>query len=586
MRHSIRLRIGLPFVLLICALIIGLGLYFSNYLNQTYLSVLESELLSQARLASSFLAAELDSGAEPARIDKQAHQLSQQTGKRITIIAQDGVVIGESQYDRATMENHLSRPEIIRARFSGQGTEIRYSDTLGVAMMYAAVAVRNDREETIGYVRVAMPLQDIQNRLDRLQRILLGVMLAAAVLASALAWWIASRTTRPLRQLSQAAEQVAQGHMESHLLPASNDEIGQLTRQFNEMTVQLGAHLQALETERSRMAAILDATTDGVLMIDRDGGVQLMNKSAETIFEIQHAEVAGRSLIEVLRHHQILELWESCRRSGEMQTTIIEIPARRLYLQCIATPLGRSLPGNTLLLFQNLTHLRRLETVRQDFVSNISHELRTPLASLKALTETLQEGALDDPPAARRFLDRMVTEVDALSQMVEELFELTRIESGRAPLKVTPVSPCRLISQAVDRLNVQAERAGLTIDIDCPDDLAAVLADARRLEHVIVNLLHNAIKFTPAGGRIQLSAEGAGEFIKFCVQDTGIGIPVDNLARIFERFYKTDRARTSGGAGLGLAIARHLVEAHGGRIWAESAEGKGSAFYFTIPITS
>jgi two-component system phosphate regulon sensor histidine kinase PhoR len=304
------------------------------------------------------------------------------------------------------------------------------------------------------------------------------------------------------------------------------------------------------------------------------------------MFEIQHAAGAGRSLIEALRHHQILELWESCRRSGEIQTAVIEIPARRLYLQCIASPLGRSLPGSTLLLFQNLTRLRRLETVRQDFVSNISHELRTPLASLKALTETLQEGALDDPPAARRFLDRMVTEVDALSQMVEELFELTRIESGRTPLIMAPISPCVLINQAVDRLNVQAERVGLAIGVGCPEILPPAMADARRLEQVIVNLLHNAIKFTPAGGQISLNAQVEGDFIKFCVQDTGIGIPADNLARIFERFYKTDRARATGGAGLGLAIARHLVEAHGGSIWAESVEGQGSSFFFTIPIAS
>jgi len=260
------------------------------------------------------------------------------------------------------------------------------------------------------------------------------------------------------------------------------------------------------------------------------------------------------------------------------------MPARQLYLHGIATPLGQSLAGSTLLLFQNLTRLRRLETVRQDFVSNISHELRTPLASIKALAETLEDGALEDPPAARRFLERMLTVVDALSQMIEELFELTRIEAGKTPLKMGAVKPCVLIKQAVERLSLQAERAGLSISVNCQEDLPAILADARRLEQVVVNLLHNAIKFTPSGGQITVTSWVEGEFVVFCAQDSGVGIQAENLARIFERFYKTDRARTTGGAGLGLAIVRHLVEAHGGKVWAESIEGQGSSFYFTVPI--
>jgi two-component system phosphate regulon sensor histidine kinase PhoR len=237
-----------------------------------------------------------------------------------------------------------------------------------------------------------------------------------------------------------------------------------------------------------------------------------------------------------------------------------------------------------MLLFQNLTQIKKLETVRQDFISNISHELRTPIASLKALTETLQEGALEDPPAAKRFLERIETEVDSLSLMVSELLELSRIDSGRVPLKLTPISPCELVYSSVERLSLQAERANLRVLIDCPDDLPDVLADSKRLEQVLVNLLHNAIKFTLSGGTITVSAQDSVEYIEFCVRDTGVGIPEEELPRIFERFYKTDRARASGGTGLGLAIARHLVEAHSGRIWAESVESKGTNLYFRIPI--
>jgi two-component system phosphate regulon sensor histidine kinase PhoR len=241
--------------------------------------------------------------------------------------------------------------------------------------------------------------------------------------------------------------------------------------------------------------------------------------------------------------------------------------------------------GNILILLQNITRLRQADTVRRDFISNISHELRTPLASLKALTETLQEGALDDPPAARRFLTRMETEVDALSPRVSELLELARIESGQVPLQLKAIRPIDILLPGVERLRLQAERGGLILEIDCPESLPLVLADQTRLEQVLVNLLHNAIKFTPSGGKLTLRAGEQADKLVFSVQDTGQGISEADLPRIFERFYKTDHARASGGTGLGLSIARHLVEAHGGKLWAESIEGQGSTFFFSVPLS-
>ncbi len=228
--------------------------------------------------------------------------------------------------------------------------------------------------------------------------------------------------------------------------------------------------------------------------------------------------------------------------------------------------------------------MRRLEMIRRDFVSNVSHELRTPLASLKALTETLQEGALEDPPAARRFLLRMENEIDNLTQMVQELLELSRIESGKVPLKRVSIEPLELASQAVDRMLVQSERAGVQLRLECPAGLPNVSADPTRMEQVIVNLIHNAIKFTPPGGEIVISAYLNTKVVVFSVQDTGAGIDPELLPRIFERFYKADRSRSSGGTGLGLSIARHMVEAHGGRIWADSKIGQGSTFYFSLPL--
>ncbi len=322
--------------------------------------------------------------------------------------------------------------------------------------------------------------------------------------------------------------------------------------------------------------------TDCVLIADSSGRIQLANAAAERLFETRFP--VGRTVAEVLRHHQLVEAWRLAQESGEEQSVAVELPARQKFLQLFILPDRKN--GVSLLLVQDLTRVRRLETVRRDFISNVSHELRTPLASLKALTETLRDGALDDPEAARRFLGRIETEVDALTQMAQELLELTRIESGQVPLELRRVAPLALLEAAAERMRAQAERAGLSLHVEAATDLPLVQADATRLEQVLVNLIHNAVKFTPPGGEVTLLAVQQENFVRFSVRDTGVGIPEDDLTRLFERFCKADRARSGGGTGLGLSIARHIVEAHGGSIWAESVEGRGSTFHFSIPICS
>ncbi len=338
--------------------------------------------------------------------------------------------------------------------------------------------------------------------------------------------------------------------------------------------------LGKLNEENTRLAAVLDQMTDGVLIVDPDGRIQFANPAAENLFG---STLVERSVSEALRHHALIQAWRRSQETGEVQSDSVEIPARRQFLQLIVIP-DRHVPGGNILLIQDLTRIRRLETVRRDFISNLSHELRTPLASLKALADTLSEGALDDPPAAHQFIDQIKTEVDAVTQMAMELMELSSIESGQLSLALKLDSVCGLIQSAADRMRLQVERAGLQLRVECPRDLPMVWFDSSRLEQVLVNLTHNAVKFTQPGGEVALTASATPGQIVISVQDTGMGIPADDLPRIFERFYKSDRSRSSGGTGLGLAIAKHIVEAHAGRLWAESIEGQGSSFYFTIPV--
>jgi two-component system phosphate regulon sensor histidine kinase PhoR len=582
MFRSIRWRIILPYVSLIVLAMLGLGIYLSNFVRQTYLKDLESKLAAEARAVGVEITPRLESSDPSLNLDPQSKDWANVFDARVTIIAPDGIVWGESTENRLQMDNHSNRQEVIQALASGEGSSIRHSQTLGVDMMYTAVTVVN-HNKTVGIVRVALPLQTVNANVAELQRILLVAAIVATLLAILIAVLIAGRISRPVRELTQSAWQLASVGPNGPPIPPRKDEITQLTQVFNIMSTRLTGRLGDLETERAKLEAVLQKMTDGVLIVDREGLVQLVNPAAEKMFSITQAPAIGRPLIEVVRHHQPAEMWQRCQATGEAQRVEFDM-GLRLSLQGIATSLSPAIPGSTLLLFQDLTRQHQIESMRRDFISNVSHELRTPLAALKALTETLMAGALEDPPAAHRFLEQMETEVDSLSLMVNELLELSRIESGRVPLNLVPTRPIDIIQPAGERLRLQADRKGLSLGLDCSETLPAVLADASRVQQVLVNLLHNAIKFTPEGGQVTVGAEQKESWIQFSVSDTGIGMDAEDLPRIFERFYKVDRSRSSSGTGLGLAIARHLVEAHGGRIWAESEPGKGSRFYFTIPL--
>jgi two-component system phosphate regulon sensor histidine kinase PhoR len=584
MSLGLRWRIAVPYVVLILVATLGLTLYVSDQVRQARMADLESQLLADARLLSDSIEPLLARGESVEVLDAQAKQWSELLEARVTIIGPEGVVLGESHANRVNMDNHLNRPEVQQALQSGQGGATRFSRTEGYDMMYAAhPALAASGRQVIGFVRVSLPLREIEANVGRLRQSILVAGLITAVLAALIALVIAERTARPVRDLTKAAERMSEGDLSRRLVAGTSDEIGQLTQAFNHMADELQAQMTTLGEERGRLTAVLDHMADGVLITDEDGQVELINAATARILGTSEARALGRSFAQVVPHHQLIELWKRCRESNEEQIETVEISHHDLFLQAIVTPFRQVGARGYLVILQDLTRIRRLETVRRDFISNISHELRTPLAGLKALVDTLRGGAIKDPPAAKRFLKRMDSEVDSLTQLVQELLELSRVESGQAPLHIEATPAVQVIVPPSDRLRPQAERAGLDFAIILPPQLPLVMADAERMQMVVTNLIHNAVKFTPPGGKVAVTAESDGNEVVFSVSDTGVGIPTEDLPRIFERFYKADRARSGGGTGLGLAIAKHLVEGHGGRIWAESIEGQGSTFFFTLP---
>jgi two-component system phosphate regulon sensor histidine kinase PhoR len=598
MFSSIWWRITLPYTIIILVTTLGLTFYLSSEVREARLADLEARLLDESRLMAEEVRGHFlpVGGTDVASLREHTALWSSVLGERVTIIGADGIVLAESHADPDDMENHLFRPEIQQALDEGVGTSMRFSQTLRREVMYAAVAVEAG-DAVIGFTRLALPLEAIEANVNQLERTLLLAGGLTAFAAVAMSTYVASRTTGPIRRLTETVDRMASGDLTGRLMPTTRDEVGSLMRAFNHMVDQLEEKVATLALERSRLSTVLEHMADGVIITDEHGVIVLMNAAAARILRYNVTKAVGRRFAQVAYSHQLIELWNRCYETQREQNETVETVLYGNFLHAVITPLRGSSPPRFLVMLQDLTHIRRLETIRRDFISNISHELRTPLASLSLVVETLRDGAIEDPPAARRFLSHMQTELAALTQMVEELLELSRIESGRVPLAMKSTKVKKLIHKPVKRLRPQAERKGVALNVALSDDLPRVRADAKRIHQVVTNLVHNAIKFTPSGGAITAFARvqpvpseddqdeaPAGREVVIGVTDTGVGIPEEDLGRIFERFYKTDRARTREGTGLGLAIAKHIVQGHQGRIWVESIEGVGSTFFFSLPV--
>jgi len=579
--RSFQWRITLPIIFLIIASMTALGVYLTTTVRHSQVDNLRFHLEQEARItAEASLPSLLGQGESP---DALAKKLGLEIDSRITVIAPDGTVLGDSIEDPAAMENHAARPEVKDALANGIGESTRYSTTLQEQMMYVAVRVEN-QGEAVGIARVALPLTTVAQNVSHVTNTIILATVIITVLAITAVWLIARTTTRPVRQLTKASREIAAGKLGQKITIATKDEVGQLARAFNEMSANLNTTVATLTTEKNKLDSILANMVDGVIMTDTGGDIILANKAAGALFGFKEDSVAGRPIIEAVHDYEIDEILKQCLHTGKEQAAQFESGNARRFLRAIAMPLySQGRLSGVLILLQDLTELRNLQTMRREMVGNISHELRTPIAGIKAMAETLLNGAIDDREAARDFLGRIGSEADRLSQMVAELTQLSRIESGQADLQMESVNLNALADEVLAEMRPLAEKQPVTLNKELSPGLPLVKADRDRIRQTIINLVHNAIKFNRPGGSVTIATGYDAGSVTVSVIDTGIGISGDDLPHIFERFYKADKARAGGGSGLGLAIAKHTVQAHGGDIRAQSAEGKGSTFSFTLP---
>ncbi len=411
--------------------------------------------------------------------------------------------------------------------------------------------------------------------------------MAAAVLALALAAYGGRERRRGMKTLVAAARRLAEGRFGAEAPAVRSPELRPLAGALGAIEQNLGRAVQETEAERQRLAAVLGRSADGVIAVDGAARVRYLNAAARRLLGVAADAAfeppAEQSFVSVVRDHELAALLERCRTEQSQVMRVVRLGAQSRDVEAIFLPLRGAGAWQYLGLLHDLTEVHRSEGQRRDFVSNLSHELRTPLASIKAVVQVLADGGLEDEEEAQAMLAGVDHEVDRLAQLVEEMLELSRIESGQAPFRFGPVDAAQLCADAVRRLAAQAERAGITLRWSAEPELPALHADHERLLRAVINLIHNAIKFTPAGGAVTVEARARGEWGEIAVRDTGIGIPHAEHERIFERFYKVDRARASTGTGLGLAIVKHTAQAHGGHVEVESSPGAGTTFRLLIP---
>ena len=580
MRLAIRWKLLGSYLFLLLVMGGALFSFLNRTLAQQPVEDIRANLQREARLAAQMASREmLDLGRDAPQL---AHTIGETLQARVTIIAEDGRVVGDSEVASSALpglDNHRSRPEVTAALTQGSGSAMRYSTTVGGRMLY--VAERLPVESTTPAVlRLALPLTAVEAARANLHESL------AALLAVGLSLLLTQLSSRILHDLGEGAERFGAGDFRRKVPVESNDELGELAQVMNAMAERLQQQMERLALDRNRLDTILRGMGEGLLVADRDGTVRLLNPAFRTLFRVGE-EAVGHPLVELSRHPQLQTsfravLSEQRERIAEL-TLGGEADARVLLTHWVPLREGGEVTG-VVAVFHDISDLKRLERVRRDFVANVSHELRTPVTVIRGYAETLAgDLTRSDPETAARFAAVIHHHAERLTALIADLLTLSELEGGTIELPLEPI-PLAALNDSCCAL-IEPKAVAKDIVLDCHVDPALlVLAHRGRLEQVLINLLDNAVKYSPPGGKVALGAALADGKVRISVADNGPGIPAAALPRLFERFYRVDagRGRDEGGTGLGLAIVKHIVQLHGGKVWVESTPGQGSIFHVEL----
>ena len=588
MRRRTRLvwRLFGLFTVIVCGTLVAAGWYFSQAFDAFFQNEVAVDLTARNRIMQALIAPRL-SPLDAATVDDLCKRLGAESNTRYTVILPSGVVVGDTWETPANMDNHAGRPEVAGALARGAESSRRFSTTLQRNVLYVASSV-HDQGRPVAVVRAAIPLARMEEELDRLRSRFVGIGALIAGLALAVTLALSQRYGRKVRELQEAAARLAEGDLSQRLPAPDSEELAGLAESFNRMAAQIENRMQEVVRQRNQLEVVLSSMQEGVIAVDREECVISLNPAAARWFGLPLDRARGRSLQEIIRNLAIQKFVARSLATGtpaEEDMAVFQNGERILNVR--STPLqgtGAETFG-TLIVFNDVTQLRRLEDMRRDFVANVSHELKTPLTAIKGFVETLHQGQAD-PEEARRFLGIIARHVDRLNVIIEDLLMLSRIEdqAERAEIKRETVRLRDVFGNAVQICRPAADAKRIRIRVAGDETLTASV-DPVLLEQAVVNLLDNAVKYSDPEREVEISGRAAEREIRVRVRDQGVGIERRHLPRLFERFYRVDKARSRavGGTGLGLAIVKHIAQAHGGHVSVESTVGEGSRFTIHLP---
>ena len=546
------------------------------------MEMIESDLMTYARM--------INLTSSKAEIKKRIGELSGISDARITLIDTEGVVLADSDRDVSKMDNHLNRPEIQEAMVKGEGRTTRFSRTLGVDMFYIALPVK-DGSEINGYIRLARPLFEIRNAVREFYGLILQSFGFILIFSFVIAFIFFSRLISPIEEMEQFTKRLLRkGDDPGTLIINSSDEMGRLAGNINYMVIELQDRVRYADEEKGKVEAAFASMSDGVMVLGSQDKIETLNKAFENISGIRYSDIVGKTPIEAFRNIELQNVLDSFKETGiPVSREIVLGDEDRITLDVNISSIQGLPEGEEkkMILFHDVTRLKKLERMRSDFVANVTHEIKTPLTAILGFIETLQEGAIEERETARKFLKTIYRHAARLNRLVEDLLTISDIELEKMEFIFESVSLSGVVENVLPVIEAKAMEKRLIIDKDIPQRLPPVRADRDRLAQILLNILDNAVKFTPESGKISIMAfdDKKGHVIVRII-DTGIGIPRDEISRLGERFYRVDKARSRelGGTGLGLSIVKHLMTALNGRIEIESEQGKGTTVSLHFPV--
>ncbi|MBL5830352.1 two-component system histidine kinase PnpS [Heyndrickxia sporothermodurans] len=585
--NKLWLKISFRFLLLLFFVLLAIGFFIGDLMKNTYMDMTRNQLFQDANIVSEFINSK--------EIRKQSNELQEKVESfyaenqpRITIIDVNGDVVADSEDNPAKMENHANRPEFkdIVKRHKKNAESIRFSETLGYNMMYVATPIQN-KDQVVGVIRVAFTLQNIDHAIKKLWLSLGLAMGITLILASIIAISLAKGITRPIEDIIQVARRLSEKDYSSRVRAKTNGELEQLSIAINTLAKSLQHQMEEISENQQKLTGVLTNMVSGVMLINPEGRIVLVNPAMEKIIGSTADQLRGKLHIEAGKSFGLSQLIDqSLKKKIKIHDEVqMYYPDQRILDAHLAPYLGANgeIKG-IITVLHDITDIRRLEKMSSEFVANVSHELKTPITSLKGFAETLLDGAMYDPEIAKSFLTIIHDESERLHRLITDILHLSKIEQHQLPFHPEPLNVTGVIYETIDTIQEEINKKQLTIKL--PNQKPVIIdAEKDRLQQIILNLVANAVTYTPDKGTIEIGIVEKDDQIELTVKDTGIGISKEELPRIFERFYRVDKARSrnSGGTGLGLAIVKHLVESHHGSIQVDSEEGKGTLFTITLP---